>query len=210
MIRTLIFILLTVVVADAESEVRFGTGMLGKELVREVSYSNEIAGHSIKVLVRQAPYDFSRHKVSGGRSFEGDQPPEDFKPATIDGVEIAGTNGQNPFGGDQEVKMVRDTLREIDLKWNDKHVDVPKSLHINLLGLELAGDYGGDNCIQFVPNPAGDALLIQLIGGEGTSKYLVSLILRKSGKHQQIYHGYWKEDLPSHTNAWRLVEAQGI
>ncbi|MFK7852324.1 MAG: hypothetical protein AB8D78_15210 [Akkermansiaceae bacterium] len=208
MVRFLSIFLLTLVIAEAEPKVAFGTGLIGEEIRKEVIYSDEVAGRPVKVVVRQANYDFSGHKISGGENIEGDQPPADFQPATIDGVEIAGTDGINPFAGAGEGKMVCETIRDIELKWDGKDIDVPRALHINLLGLELAGDYGGADSIQFVPSSKGDALLIQLTGGDGGGRYLVSLILRKSGKHQQIYHGYWEETLPPKAKAWELVEAK--
>ena len=185
-----------------------GTGCLNGTLVREITYSDEVAGQAIKVFLRQADYDFSGHKISGGARFEGDQRPADYKPVTIDGVEVRGTGGKNPFVGANEGKMVHDTLRDVALTWNGKKVDISKALHINLMGLELAPEWGGDKAMQLLPSPTGDALLLQLIGIEAVDPYLVSLILRKDGEHQQIYHGSWKGDLPAKEKAWALVEAE--
>jgi len=90
-------------------------------------------------------------------------------------------------------------VREIRLKWNEKVVHVPKALHINLLNLSLTGNFGRKT-IQFLPNSAGDALLVQATGGDGGASYL--------GKHQQFYHGYWEDDLPTEIEAWKLVRAE--
>jgi hypothetical protein len=146
-----------------------------------VRYEETVAGNRIEVVIHQKKFDFSKYKLTGGTG-NGDGP------ARIDGVEIAGTDGNSPArrGG----WPVVETIAEIDLKWNGKPVSVPKLLHVNLLQLSL-----DEGCIQFIPRPSGEELLIQATGGDGGGSYLVSLVLRKNGKHKQYEAGYCESGL---------------
>lgn len=182
--------LFTVALAGAEPQIAFE---------RIVRYQDTVGRHRIELSIHKGDYDFSDHKMTGGV-------PGATEPAKIDGVEVAGTDGVSPIHPDP-TKAELETVREIRLAWGGEKIPVPKSLHINLLNLTLAGDCGWET-IQFVPNSAGDALLVQATGGDGGGSYLVSLVLRKNGKHRQIYHGYWEDPLPSKAEAWKLVEAE--
>ncbi len=190
MIRLLSLLLSTVILTRAEPQISF------EKVVR---YQDTVAGQRIELAISQGDYDFSKHKLTGGV-------PGASEPAKIDGVEVAGTDGVSPVHPDPN-KAIFETVREIRLKWDGKVVEVPKSLHVNLLNLTLAGDFDWKT-IQFVPNSAGNALLVQATGGDGGASYLVSLILRKNGNHQQIYHGYWEDDLPTEVEAWELIKAE--
>lgn len=145
-----------------------------------VRYHEVVAGQEIEVTIHQRPFDFSKCKLTGGENTgEG---------AKLDGVEVAGTDGKSPkrFGG----WPVVETIAEIELKWNGKSVPVSTGLHKNLFALTLDPDG-----IQFIPRPSGEELLIQAIGGDGGGSYLVSLVLRKNGKHKQYECGYWESGL---------------
>ena len=190
MIRLLSIFLSSVTLSNAEPQISF------EKIVR---YKDTVKGQKVEVVIHQGSYDFSKHNVTGGVPGVSD-------PAKIDGVEVAGTDGVSPIHPDPQ-KAVFESVREIRLKWNEKVVHVPKSLHINLLNLSLTGDFGWKT-IQFFPNSAGNALLVQATGGDGGASYLVSLVLRKNGNHQQFYHGYWEDDLPTEIEAWKLVKAE--
>ena len=198
MIRILLFAFFSGLLAQAKPNITFE---------KTVRYQDEIAGKSIEILIRQGVYDFSTHKISGGANLPVDDPLKESQPAKVDGVEFAGTDGTNPFVGRNRTEMLMETVTEITLIWDGKKIEIPKQLHINLLCLSLADDFGWET-IQFLPNSVGDSMLIQATGGDGGGGYLVSLILRKDGKHKQIYHGYWEDELPSEREAWELVEAE--
>ena len=61
--------------------------------------------------------------------------------------------------------------------------------------------------IQFIPNRMGDALLVQATGGDGGAAYMVSLVFRKDGKHQQFLHDSWGDGLPKKEEVWKLVSS---
>ncbi len=195
MFQRLIVILFAVTCAEAEPKVSF------EKIIR---YQGDISGQSVEVTIRQGLYDFSGHKISGGESFPVDEPPKEFQPVTIDGVEFAGTDGISPFGDSNKDKMAMETISKITLNWGGQEINVPKVLHINLLCLTLDSDPNFRN-FQFVPNSEGNALLLQAIGGDGGASYMASLILRKNGKHRQVLHGYWEDDLPSEKEAWNIA-----
>ncbi len=155
--------LLSPPIAFAEGTVRFE---------QIVHYSEGVAGHSIKVVMHQRLYDFSKHDVKGGDAGARG-------PATIDGTTILGTDGSSPKMLDGWPMLK--TLVSIELEWDGQRIPVPKELHLNLLSLTLRED-----SIQFIPRPSGEELLIQATGGDGGGSYLVQLVLRKDGNHQQF------------------------
>ena len=147
------------------------------EIEKVVRYRETVSGNRIEVTIHQREFDFSGYKLSGEEDGDG-------KPAKINGVEIAGTDGQSPRKRSKGWPRI-ETIAEIELKWNGKRIAVPRLLHINLLNLSLRSD-----SIQFVPRPNGKELLIQAHGGDGGGSYLVSLVLRKNGNHKQYECGY--------------------
>jgi hypothetical protein len=157
--------------ALAQSSVQF------EKIVR---YREVVSGQTIEVAIHQKPFDYSGCKLTGGENTG--------EVAKLDGVEVAGTDGRSPsrITGWPVVQ----SIAEIELKWNGKAIPVPKRVHINLFHLTLS-----DDRIQFIPRPAGDELLIQATGGDGGASYLVSLVLRKDGKHQQYECGYCESGL---------------
>ncbi len=157
--------------APAQSSVHF------EKIVR---YREVVSGQTIEVAIHRKPFDFSGCKLTGGENTG--------EVAKLDGVEVAGTDGGSParLAG----WPVVESIAEIELKWNDKSIAVPKQFHINLFNLTLRED-----SIQFIPRPAGNELLIQATGGDGGASYLVSLVLRKDGKHKQYECGYCESGL---------------
>ena len=149
------------------------------------TYKKSISGNTIGVSVIQGNYDFSGHTIT--KEFY-DKAKGTLIGAKIDGREIAGTDGTSPFLKNDQNK-IKKTIREIRVIWNNKPVKVPKSLHINLFSLDLQS-------IRFTPSPEGDKLLLQALGGDCGASYMVSIILKKNGQHQQFYHGYWEDPLP--------------
>ncbi len=158
-------------IASAQSTVHF------EKIVR---YREVVAGQTIEVAIHQKPFDFSGCELTGGENTG--------EVAKLDGVEVAGTDGGSPSG--MTGWPVVESIAEIELKWNGKSIPVPKQVHINLFNLTLR-----DDRIQFIPRPAGDELLIQATGGDGGASYLVSLVLRKNGKHKQYECGYCESGL---------------
>lgn len=146
-----------------------------------VYYQETVADNRIEVVIHQKKFDFSKYKLSGGiNGSDG--------PAKINGVRIAGTDGKSPASWTGW--PVVETVAEIDLRWNGKQVPVPELLHVNLLQLSL-----DEGRIQFIPRPNGEELLIQATGGDGGASYLVSLVLRKNGKHKQYEADYCESGL---------------
>ncbi len=216
MIRLLSILLLTAGIALAEPTITNNCGPDKKgDFVKEVTYTEKVGGHSIWVRLRQARYDFSWYKIVGGEAYEGDKRPADYEPATIQGVEIPGTGGKNPFLGDLSryrrnpettwpAKTV-ETLRYVKVRWDIYEMLLPDEMHIHLLGLQLQLDKAGGKGVQFLPDPGGEKLLVQMIGIEAERPYLVSLLLRKNAQHKVINHGDWKEAFPTAEMAWELV-----
>ena len=152
-----------------------------------VRYSETVSGNEIEVALHQGEYDFSRHEIT--KHVVSEDRRELIKPAAVDGVSFAGTEGHSPFNPHAEsLELI--TINDINLSWNGEKVSVSKELHVNLLGLTLRRD-----CIQFIPRPSGEELLIQATGGDGGSGYLVSLVLRKNGTHTQYECGYCEDGL---------------
>ncbi len=157
--------------AFAQSSVHF------EKIVR---YHEVVSGQTIEVAIHQKPFDFSGCKLTGGENTG--------EVAKLDGVEVAGTDGGSP----SRITgwPVVESIAEIELKWNGKSIPVPKQVYINLFNLTL-----DDESIQFIPRPSGDEMLIQATGGDGGASYLVSLVLRKDGKHKQYESGYCESGL---------------
>ncbi len=147
-----------------------------------VRYQEIVAGHSIKLVMHQRPYDFSKHEITGGRDGEG--------PSKIDGVKIGGTDGTSPK--EREGWPMLKAVVSIELEWDGQRVSVPPNLHLNLLSLVLE-----KRSLQFVPRPSGEELLILLRGGDGGGAYGVALVLRKSGNHQQYLSSHSAEEIPA-------------
>lgn len=145
-----------------------------------VRYREVVSGQTIEVAIHQKPFDFSKCKLTGGGNTG--------EVAKLDGVEVAGTDGASPsrITGWPVVESIAD----IELKWNGKSIPVPKQVHINLFNLTL-----DDESIQFIPRPSGDEILIQATGGDGGASYIVSLVLRKDGKHKQYEFRYCESGL---------------
>jgi hypothetical protein len=216
MIRSLSILILTVALANAESTITDNCGPdKNGDFVKEITYTDKGPGHNIWVRLRQARYDFSWHNISGGESYDGDQRPADYKPATIDGEEIPGTNGKNPFLGDLSryrrnpestwpAKTV-ETLRYVKVRFGIYEMLLPQEMHIHLLGLQLQREKAGGKSVQFLPDPGGEKLLVQMIGIEAEQPYLVSMLLRKNGQHKVINHGDWNDEFPNEEKAWELV-----
>ena len=169
-----------------------------------VRYDDTVAGHHIQVSIWQGDYDFTSHTVLDGKTVTNEENGEYFIGATIDGLEIAGTDGGNPF---TEKDRTLRTINNITLQWDGEKVEVSKALHINLFALSLSSQQDWKT-IQFFPNAEGDRLLIQATGGDGGGSYMVSLVLSKSGNHKQVYHGYWEDGLTTEKEAWKLIEAE--
>ncbi len=170
--------------AFAQSSVHF------EKIVR---YHEVVSGQTIEIVVHQKPFDFSKCKLTGGENTG--------EVAKLDGVEVAGTDGGSPariIGW-----PVVESIANIELKWNGKLIPVPKQVHINLLNLTLSAD-----TIQFIARPAGDEVLIQATGGDGGASYLVSLVLRKDGKHKQYECGYCESGLRPFPH--EVVEPVGV
>ena len=151
------------------------------------------------IIIHQGIYDFSSHQLTGGVA-------DATHPARVDGVDLAGTDGAMPHWDDPDGAL--DTITKIELFWGDEEITVPKKLHINLLSLTLC-DEDDWKSQQFIPNAAGDAVLMQALGGDGGGSYMVSFIFRKNGKHRQVYHGYWEDGLPSAEDAWKIALENG-
>jgi hypothetical protein len=170
--------------AFAQSSVHF------EKIVR---YRDVVSGQTIEVAIHQKPFDFSGCKLTGGENTG--------EVAKLDGVEVAGTDGGSP----SRITgwPVVESIAEIQLKWNGQSIPVPKQVYMNLFNLTL-----DDESIQFIPRPSGDEMLIQATGGDGGASYLVSLVLRKDGKHKQYESGYCESGL--RPSPYKIKEAVGV
>jgi len=177
--RILSTFLLIICMADAKPKISLETVMQYTETVNE---------NQIEVFIHQGEYDFSQHNLT--KEIVSKDGKELIREAAVDGVNFAGTEGMSPFSN-QENSLKLITINDIKLTWNGEQISVSKKLHINLVGLTLRRD-----CIQFIPSPSGEELLIQATGGDGGSSYLVSLVLRKNGMHTQYECSYYENDLP--------------
>lgn len=148
-------------------------------------YGLTASGHTIEIAIHQGQINTKSHRLSGGYHHE-DKSKD--KPATIDGIEIAGTDSDLPKM--DPVGVGYTTITKIDLKWDGKTVQVAPRHYINLFDLHL-----DTSSIQVIPSEEGDAVLIQGLGGDGGGSYLVSLVLRKNGKHRQYEAGYCESGL---------------
>jgi hypothetical protein len=145
---------------------------------KTIRYQASAGTHRIELVLRQGPLVPEKHKIEA---------PKDGKPAMIDGIPIAGTDGGPPH-----TSHTCSHLQSVELKWDGKKVPVEARHYVNLLDLSLEPGWS----IQFIPSPKGDALLIQATGGDGGGSYLTSLVLRQDGNHKQFEAGYHESGLP--------------
>ena len=177
--RIILILLSLIHIAHAQPKVSF------EKVVR---YSNNVNGNRIEITIHQGIYDFTKHKIAK----EVIDKNEFIREAKVDNVNFAGTEGLSPFGvNTQSFELI--TINKIELIWNGVKIKVPKNLHINLIGLTLRAD-----CIQFIPRPSGEEILIQATGGDGGASFLTSIVLRRNGKHKQYENGYWEGGLRPH------------
>ena len=156
-----------------------------------------INGHTIRVQFVFGRFDPKKRVVT--KRIEKPDVGQTYEQILVNGKPVLGLDNDDPTRGtgDKDEPRPFKTIEKILLHWDGKRVAVPSSLydHIVMPGTDTSLRDGEQPDVMFVPDPAGEALVVTMRVGDGGGTNRIIWLLRKDGKHRILKDEFFELSL---------------
>ena len=146
------------------------------------SFAGTINGHTIQVEFVFGKFDPKKRAVTKRKGSNGAGETSEY--FLINGKRAVGVDNQDPRRGSGHKAV--EVIKEIRITWGGKPIKVPEALFDHVIAPDKETNFakGQKPRVLFSPEPSGEALIVEMMAGEGSAVDWIYWLFRKDGHHE--------------------------